>query len=45
MTTSSERPVSQPTLKEKLRFYYEAEHPRAHLFRYGLAFASTGFSR
>ena len=36
MTSSSERPVSQPTLKEKLRFYYEAEHPRAHLFRYGL---------
>jgi voltage-gated potassium channel len=32
MTTSEQ----QPTLKDKLRFYYEAEHPRAYRFRYAL---------
>lgn len=29
-------PAGQLTLKEKLRFYYEVEHPRAYRFRYAL---------
>ena len=36
MTSSIDRPVSQSSLREKLRFYYEAEHPRAYRFRYSL---------
>jgi voltage-gated potassium channel len=29
-------PVDQPSLKDKLRFYYEADHPTAYRFRYAL---------
>jgi voltage-gated potassium channel len=29
-------PVDQPSLREKLRFYYEADHPTAYRFRYAL---------
>jgi len=29
-------PVDQPSLKDKLRFYYEADQPRAYGFRYAL---------
>jgi voltage-gated potassium channel len=29
-------PIGQPSLKDRLRFYYEADHPRAVRFRYAL---------
>ena len=36
MDYSIKEPVDQPSLKDKLRFYYEADHPTAYRFRYAL---------
>ena len=36
MDRSIKVPVELPSLKDRLRFYYEADHPRAYQFRYAL---------
>ncbi len=36
MSTPANAPTERPSLKDRIAFYHEAEHPRAYRFRYAL---------